>query len=421
VLRRQPDKGQWQNLTPEQSTVGGNDTLLALPGYRGEVRFDNDVGLMLWGNMPYLIVYPLLESAVVLQPAKDAALEFTLDRGRVVLSNHKASGSVKVRVHFNEEKPKPAETWEVTLEDPGTEVALDLLGRYPRDVGFQIEKGPPPRAELYLFVLSGNASVKADASTYQLHAAPGGPSLMSWNNYDEGVHPPGQINPRMLAIWDKAVPSTQGAQDALQALTDLLKRSFENKPIELVVEESLQSDRPMSRILAVYGLGALDATGKVLDALADEDERHGEMRDAAVLALRQWIGRRAENDHKLYETLQQEKHYTPQQAETVMQLLHDLTQEQLALPQTWEAIIGLLRADKPAIRTLAYWHLYRLVPQGQEPKYNPVGDSRQREVAYQAWKALIPDGKLPPTGNQGPGGAPGAPVRGTRPTPPPMK
>src|SRR5207248_2189840 len=108
---------------------------------------------------------------------------------------------------------------------------------------------------------------------------------------------------------------------------------------------------------------------------------------------------------KLYEILKNEKQYTPSQAETVMQLLHDFPDEQLGQPTTWETLIGFLRADKPAIRNLAYWHLCRLVPQGREPKFNPIGDTRQREAAYTAWKKLIPDGAVPPK-PQPPQGAP---------------
>ncbi len=77
-------------------------------------------------------------------------------------------------------------------------------------------------------------------------------------------------------------------------------------------------------------------------------------------------------------------------------MLHDFGSDQLREPTFWQTLISYLRADKPAIRTLAYWHLYRLVPQGREPKFDPSGDAKQREAAYEAWKKLIPDGALPP-------------------------
>jgi hypothetical protein len=79
-----------------------------------------------------------------------------------------------------------------------------------------------------------------------------------------------------------------------------------------------------------------------------------------------------------------------------MQLLHGFTEEQLRQPQAWEALIGYLKSDKGPIRALAYWHLWRHYPDGRQAKYNPAGDSKQRDVAYAAWAKLLQDGKLPP-------------------------
>jgi hypothetical protein len=409
-LRRAPGKDQWQNLQPETSTIGSRDTLLALPGYRSEVRFDNGVGLFLWGNLPEFLSLPLLESGVVLQPASDADLEFILERGRVVVSNLKPSGPVKVRVLFNETKPKPAETWELTLREPGTEVSLELVGRYVPEIPFQREGGEPPVADLNLVITKGEASVKVDAATFSLRAPPAGPSVLFWNNYGKGVSPPAQMAPQALALFDKAKPQTDNADRAETALNELLRRLVSrapDKPVESVVEESLQSDRPESRVLGVLCLGALDAVGKVLDALADDDPRHEDLREAAVQELRQWAGRRG--DRPLYDVLTQQKRYTPSQAETIMQMLHGFTEEQLRQPQTWEALIGYVNSDKAPIRALAYWHLWRHYPDGRQAKYNPAGDSKQREVASAAWAKLLETGKLPPKPMGGPAPAPMGP------------
>jgi HEAT repeat protein len=396
LLRRPGGEGAWQRVRPEKGTVVEGDALLALPGYRSQVDFPGGVGLLLWGNVPEFVDVPLLESAVLLHPAPAGTdLDFTLERGRVLVSSQKKTGPARVRVHFGgAPPPNVEEVWELTLA-PGAEVALDRLGRYPRDVGFQPKGGDPPRAELYLAVLHGEAAVKSDTTIYELRAPPAGPSLISWDNYGGGVHPPAQADERELRFWDKALPQTQAAQDAQLTLALVLKQPAD-RPIPVVLEELLQSDRPATRSLAVLGLGALDEMPKVLDALADDDEGHEEVRQAAVQELRHWIGERPGQDPKLVAMLTEQKRYTPNQAETVLQLLHDLPADQLRQPQTWAALIGYLRADRAAIRTLAYWHLYRLVPQGREAKYNPVGDTKQREAAYEAWKKLIPDGKLPP-------------------------
>ena len=50
---------------------------------------------------------------------------------------------------------------------------------------------------------------------------------------------------------------------------------------------------------------------------------------------------------------------------------------------------------RPAVRELAAWQLYRLVPSGKDITYDPTGSAEEREQAYKAWKKLVPDGKLP--------------------------
>ena len=399
LLRRPEGKDRWQRLPAEGGTVADGDTVLALPGYRGEVKFPSGAGLLLWGNLPEFLDVPLLESAVVLHPAAGADLDLTLDRGRALVANRKAAGPVKVRVRFPGGDPKAAEAWELTLDEPGTEVGLDLFARYTADIPYRKDGGDAPLAEFYLVVLQGQASVKTGANTYTLRAPPAGPSLLSWDSKGPGTHTPEQVNPQMLRFWDKARPQTDAADRAEAALREMLQRVLggaPDKPVESVLEESLQADRPSSRVLGVFCLGAVEAVGKVLDALADDDEHRGDLRDAAVIALRHWIGRRADNQRRLDEVLVNEKHFTPGQAERVLQLLHDFAADARREPETWEALIASLKSDRDAVRTLAYWHLYRLVPEGRAPAYNPAGDGKRREAAYEAWKKLIPDGKLPP-------------------------
>src|SRR5262249_49721197 len=149
-------------------------------------------------------------------------------------------------------------------------------------------------------------------------------------------------------------------QDIEVAMTELLKRPAD-KPIEVALVESLQADSatPLNRFLAVLCLGALDSLPQVLDALADEDDRHGDMPRSAVIALRQWIGRKADRDQKLSDSLAGDKKYTPRQADTLLQLLHGFPPRQMFVeePQTWQVLIEELTHDKPAIRQLAYYQL----------------------------------------------------------------
>jgi hypothetical protein len=49
-----------------------------------------------------------------------------------------------------------------------------------------------------------------------------------------------------------------------------------------------------------------------------------------------------------------------------------------------------------AIRGLAHWHLYRLVPPGRKIGFDPLAVAAKRAPDVAAWRQLIPTGKLPP-------------------------
>ena len=143
----------------------------------------------------------------------------------------------------------------------------------------------------------------------------------------------------------------------------------------------------------VSGSDKIDALGELLDALADENDPIS--RGQAILVLRMWIGRNAENETILHQLLGK-KGYNPAQAEMIMELLHAFSREASENPTTYEKLIANLRHDKLAIRQLSLWHLMILVPDWQKIPYDPAGSPAQREEGYQQWKKLIPDGKLPP-------------------------
>jgi hypothetical protein len=77
----------------------------------------------------------------------------------------------------------------------------------------------------------------------------------------------------------------------------------------------------------------------------------------------------------------------------VLQLLHSPFDPKD--PVTYQTLIAYLQHDRLAIRQLARWHLYRLVPQGAKIAYDPYGTPEQRAKAAREWKELIPDGELP--------------------------
>jgi hypothetical protein len=158
-------------------------------------------------------------------------------------------------------------------------------------------------------------------------------------------------------------------------------------------------------------LGAIDDLSHLLDALGDEDPTHADVRVEAIEVLRNWIGRNADQDKKLFNKKEGtgiliDKKYKEGQAEIVMQLLHYLSEEERSKPETYEALIDYLMHNKLAVRELAYWHLRRLYPKGVDFNYNPAQGTEDRTKAYQKWQQVMKDGKLPPPKSHTPPGPP---------------
>ena len=125
----------------------------------------------------------------------------------------------------------------------------------------------------------------------------------------------------------------------------------------------------MTRVLAVYCFGAVDGADKLLDVLCtDEDPGHYPDRNAAIFTLRRWVSRNPDNGKLLYDAkkeeagplLGQKYHYQGNDAEIILDELHDFPPQEARNPRTFEALTNLLHSKLLAIRELAYWHLLRL-------------------------------------------------------------
>jgi hypothetical protein len=416
LLLTEPDgKPGWQRVQPD-GMVGTRQRLLALPGYHGVIRTTGGVQLRLAGNVPEFVPLPLLESAVVVYaPRQPVDLEFTLDRGRVLVANEKMTGPANVRVRFHREvigKQVNEEVWDLTL-DEGGEVGLELAGRHTSQTPFG--SGLSPLAELNLVVLKGTARVKVGYQTFTMQGPPG-PGLLTWNNVDKGVQGPVHLK-EVPVLWAKSLPRNELADRTKRAIDELFKGFANEKvPVEVTLQQALKSEDSAQRVLAILCMGAIDDLSALIDALGDEDGQHSDVRLVAIHALRHWLGRNDEQQDKLYDSIRNkgallDKKYSRDEAETVMTLLHGFTDQQRGEPETYESLIANLRHNKIGIRELAYWHLIRMVPQGRAIPYDPAGTTDQRQFTFEQWKKLVPEGKLPPTGQATPAaGGKGTPM-----------
>jgi hypothetical protein len=393
LLFRENDERNWQPLAASDPVFSG-DQLLALPGMRAVIESANHgATLTLAGNLPQLSTFPGLESSVTLHDTSAFDIDVTLSHGRILLKNRHKEGAAKLWLRL------PTESWQLTLQSPGDEVAVEMYGRWPRGIPFAKKSKPEdvPTRVVSLLVLTGKAELKVGGTTHALVAPPGA-GFFHWDSV--GGADAGPQRRDALPAW--ANPGAQSSTEvkAVTAVVDrylakLQDRSPDAALLQLLADAEQDKDKDraaLTREFAVYGLAAVVDLGHVADALADA--KNVGTREAAVIALRNWIGARPDRDMQLYRVFSDVEGYTPAEAETVLQLLHSpFVVEQ---PETYESLIEYLNHKKIAVRELARWQLYHLAPVGHNIPYDAAAAPEDRAKSIKAWKELIPSGQLPP-------------------------
>jgi hypothetical protein len=385
MVRREANGTTWQ-IVAEKGALNNGDLLVGMPGAILHSK-NGAVGLGFLSDLDHMSPYPIIESAVQLHESSQADLELTLDRGRVDLVNREENGAAHVKVHVRKE------TWELTLVEPGTRIAMEIYGRWPRGVPFTKTPGPKdePVADLVFLVIKGQVRLNHGNVEHTLKAPPG-PSLIEWDSVTGE-----DVSPRFLEklpSWATAAKDESDRAKMVKEVLEKFRQTLEKKPIAAAIEEFLNSDNMTERRLAVLLMGALDDLEGLGKAM--RETKLYDVWDNSVVAVRHWIGRKPGQDQILYKRLVEVAKIQPVEAETLMQLLHSFGDEDLARPETYETLIDYLAHDRLGVRGLAYWHLSRLVPAGKEFGYNPLDSADKRALAIQKWKKLIPAGKLPP-------------------------
>jgi hypothetical protein len=372
--------------------VFSRDQLLAVGGLKAVIDPPTEgVQLTLWGNLPSQSELPLLDSSAILHDSKAYDLDLTLLGGRAVLTNTKKSGSAKVWIRL------PGDGWDVTL-DGGASIALELYGRWPGGVPFTKDPLSPTRpiSVLSFQVLKGQAEVRFGGRQQRLTAPPG-PAFLEWDSI--GGTDAGPQRREKLPAWASEKAALPEELKTLPEVTaKYLELLHEKTPIVALQSllASADADKDLARAtltreFAVLGLAATNALPQLAGILATSKDARA--RETVILAMRHWIGSAPGRDLALYGMLVGYAGYPERQADTVLQLLHSPFDAKD--PVTYQTLIAYLQHEKLAIRELARWHLYRLVPKGSKIAYDANSSPESRAKAAREWKQLVPDGEIP--------------------------
>jgi hypothetical protein len=392
MILRRDEPGEKYVPDAKWSAAGENEALPAgvlLVGLPGAELVSADGGVRVRLLTDFDSPLPVLEPAVILHPAGKKDLDLTLDRGMIELVNSKQRGVAEVRVHVRDQ------VFDLTLYTPGAKATLLLASAWPKGVPFKKDPGPKnvPLAQLLVIAQKGEVDVRNQGRLAALEAPPG-PAVIQWDSVTGMDASP----TRLEKLPDWILPPTDPAEKEkvrrLDAAVAAFRKELEHRPLTAVLDEFASSDDRSHRNLAVALMGATDNLSRL--AVALNSAKHLDVWDATVRALRHWIGRGPGQDQVLYRRLIELRHYKPSEAGTVLHFLHSPDDAEMALPETYGMLIDYLASDRLAVRGLAFWHLYRLVPEGRKIPYDPLAPKEERARARAEWKKLIPDGQLPP-------------------------
>jgi hypothetical protein len=384
ILSRSGPQAPWQ-IVKQGDVLQSGAMLVGMSGAVLDSK-DSAIRLTFLGDLDKNSPYPILENAVILHADAHADLAFTLDRGRVDLVNRKERGKTVARVSVRQS------SWELEMPEPGTRVALETYSRWPRGTRFSKTSDPKnaPTASLIVLVLKGEVHVRHGGFEHRMTAPPG-PAMFEWDSLSGADEAPQHLD--KLPAWAQREGESTPLAKERKAVLERFRQALINKGVNGAVEEFLDSTNQMDRTLAVFVMGALDDLPRLGKAL--REAKHFDVWDNGVLALRHWIGRGPGQDQILYRGLVEERKLKPVHAEAVLQLLHSFGDEDLARPELYQTLIDNLDHDQLAIRGLAYWHLYRLVPAGQALGYDPLASKDERDAAVEKWRKLVPPGTVP--------------------------
>jgi hypothetical protein len=389
LFARAKPSQDWQAV-PAKGELHAGDLLVGLPGAVIETS-NGAVDLSLLTDLEKNSPYPVLEAAVSLHASTDFDLDFTLDRGRVDVTNVKKKGPARVRIRFHDQQ------WEAILSEPGTRIALQLYGRWAKGVPFHKNPGPKevPTADLVLVVRKGQVDV-THGSCCCIMSAPPGPAYLHWEN--SGAAEEAAQKLEKLPDWVATERSGSERAQRIRKYVEILReKAVASSPRE-ATRAMVKSNDTNERATGIIFMGAMDdleGVGEVIN-----ETKYADTWDRAVVVVRHWLGRRPGQDQILYQRMLDRRGLKPAQAASVMQLLHSFGDAELAQPDLYTTLVKYLDSDVLGVRGLAHWHLVRLVPEGKTIGYNPLDPKDKRDKDREQWTKLVDDliekGKLPP-------------------------
>jgi hypothetical protein len=210
VLSRSPEpKSRWLRVDADDPNVTASNAVMALPGYKAELKLTSGVGVRLWGNVPEQVSAPkskVMQSRVRFHTTSTGFdADFTLEAGRVYLTTTKAAGS-KFRVRI------ASEVWDIELPNDKSEVLIQAHSAFIPGTPYPSGGvgGEPPRTEAMMVVVRGTANFEAIAR-YKKFPSVALWDEIAWDSKTNNLIPPTPVNKQeVVPDPDTLIPGDLG-------------------------------------------------------------------------------------------------------------------------------------------------------------------------------------------------------------------
>ena len=363
VLTRGPEPGlPWERLDAKAPEVRASDPVMALPGYKADVKLTSQVIVHLWGNVPEQVAMKamVMQSLVRFHPpAPGFDADLTLEAGRIYLTTLKKEGGAKIRIRL------AAETWDLVLPDDRSEIMIQANKAFVPGTPFARTGGEKPRTEARLVVVRGSAAFNAPARFKKFDKLTTW-SEITWDSTSGTLREPKTIEANDPVTVRIPLIAGEPGQATQKALSDAALKLTDRTGVRVLLEARINYEENRDNVLAstfaIYGYAAIadgPDTPTLIANLYDQLKERSRLyaRRAAVVGVSAWLPRDAGNTAIFHEVITTQKGVPEDEADLIAHLLRGYSSREKGDPTAVDRLIEFLDHPNLIVREAALGNL----------------------------------------------------------------
>jgi hypothetical protein len=353
LLQYQPEANDW-GVLPRRALVHPNDWIASPDPFSSELAIGS-------GELKVIVNGGSMVQSIV--PGEGATLGLVVDHGRVGLYRPAGADAPPDPQHVD--LRIGAHSVRLDLLEPGTLCGIEVILRQPRG---EPEEWQPAGIDGGLFVVSGGVMLTTSAGEQLVLSRDNG--WLAWPEVGEAW----EAGP-LLSHPQWLTPEGPELSTVLTTYANQYERLFpSDQPVSLSIPAVVKDRRAQ---LSKYAVETLALTQNIPQQLRALTAEHDEARQAAIVGLREWLPRSAENGEILHDEI--DRAFRDDEVETVYELLWGYDEADFRNADVSQRVVNWLGHDNVAIRQLAIFQIK--LGTNRPTDYHPMAPLAQRQAA----------------------------------------